>query len=224
MSTDPAQPAHGDAQGAPAAASDPWDAQPAGAAPSEQELRAAYEAELSRLTSADVVLQAVVSLLNIGGYRLGLMPPPDGSGGAQESGPAQASATRDLEQVRDAIDGVRGLLGILERRRPTDDLRQLRDALSQLQLAYAREAGAGAAQAQAQPAAGKERTPAGADTPEARRAPTGGEERPSGGEERPSSREERPSRKSPGEDQDERSSRKPPGPAEASGRLWVPGR
>ena len=34
--------------------------------PSEEELRAAYEAELSRITSAELMLQAAVSLLNIG--------------------------------------------------------------------------------------------------------------------------------------------------------------
>ena len=97
---------------------------------SEDELRAAYEAEMSRITSADMVLQAAVSLLNIGGYRLGLS-----AGRDQPVGGA-----RDLEQVRDAIDGARALLPILERTRP-NELRPLRDALSQLQMAYAREAG-----------------------------------------------------------------------------------
>ena len=63
--------------------------------------RAAYEAELSRITSADMILQAAVSLLNLGGRRLGLAPGAEGE--------------RDLEQVRDAVDGVRALLGILER-------------------------------------------------------------------------------------------------------------
>ena len=76
--------------------------------PSEEELRAAYEEELSRITSADLALQAAVSLLNIGGRRLGL------STAAGEP----ADGGRDLEQVRDAIDGVRALLVILERRRP----------------------------------------------------------------------------------------------------------
>jgi hypothetical protein len=120
---------------------------------SEQELRAAYEAEMSRITSADMVLQAAVSLLNIGGYRLGL------SAGRDQ--PAAGDA-RDLEQVRDAIDGARALLPILERRRP-EELRPLRDALSQLQMAYAREAGAGepaaAAAAQA-PSTAKQAPPA----------------------------------------------------------------
>ena len=61
--------------------------------PSEQELRAAYEAELSRITSADMMLQAAVSLLNIGSYRLA-GPPPAGEGASQ------AASGRDLEQVR----------------------------------------------------------------------------------------------------------------------------
>jgi hypothetical protein len=138
---------------------------PAGAAgaPSEEELRAAYEAELSRITSADLVLQTAASLLNLGARRLGLT-------GAAES-------ERDLEQVRDAIDGVRGLMPILERRCGAE-LPQLRDALSQLQMAYAREAQGGAP----------------------KQAPAG----------------EAASQQPP--------STKGPGPAEASGRLWVPGR
>ena len=45
-----------------------------GAQPSEEEMRAAYEAELSRITSADMILQSAASLLNIGGLRLGLVP------------------------------------------------------------------------------------------------------------------------------------------------------
>jgi hypothetical protein len=111
--------------------------------PSEAELRAAYEAELSRITPADMMLQAAVSLLNLGARRLGLTgaPEPSGSGDAADAAPA--GAEHDLGQVRDAIDGVRALLAILERSMP-EELRPLRDALSQLQIAYAREAPAGA--------------------------------------------------------------------------------
>jgi hypothetical protein len=140
-----------------------------GGEPSEAELRAAYEAELARITSAEMVLQAAVSLLNLGGRRLGL-----GEGG---------EAHRDLPQVRDAIDAVRGLLPVLERAVP-QEIAPLRDALSQLQMAYAREVQGG-------PPA-----PAGAA---------------GGGE--PGAQEPAPD---PGA--------KGPGPAESSGRLWVPGR
>ena len=48
-----------------------------------------------------MMLQAAVSLLNIGGYRLGSPPRP---GRARRR--AAGAARRDLEQVRDAIDGV----------------------------------------------------------------------------------------------------------------------
>jgi hypothetical protein len=137
--------------------------------PSEAELRAAYEAELSRLTSADVVLQSAVSLLNLGARRLGLVGgDPTAAGGAP-------SPERDLEQVRDAIDAVRGLMPVIDRRAPKE-ARPLRDALSQLQMAYAREASA-QAPPQAQTAPPAPETPAGKA-----------------------------------------------GPAESSGRLWVPGR
>ncbi len=158
--------------------------------PSEEQMRAAYEAELSRLTSADVVLQATVSLLNIGARRLGLVGGPEGPG-------AQQPPERDLEQVRDAIDAVRGLMPVIERRAP-QEARALREALSQLQMAYAREAQAGAP-TQAPP--GEPDPPAdapGAGGPQG--APAG---RPPAGQ----------------------IGGKPgPGPAESSGRLWVPGR
>jgi hypothetical protein len=99
---------------------------------SEEQLRAAYEEELSRITATDMMAQASVSLLNIGARRLAS---PSDAG--EQSG-------RDLEQARDAIDGARALLEILERRIP-QELRPLRDALSRLQMTYAREAGAAAA-------------------------------------------------------------------------------
>ena len=119
--------------------------------PTEEELRAAYEAELSRISSADMMLQATVSLLNIGRLRLGARVAQAGEG---ESGGAGAV---DLEQVRDAIDGARALLSVLDRRF-AKELGPLRDALSQLQLAYAREAGA-AAGAQAAAAEAGEQGP-----------------------------------------------------------------
>jgi hypothetical protein len=104
--------------------------------PTEEELQAAYEAELKRIRVDDVLVQTVVSLLNLGGRRAGLAP------GSEDE--------RDLEQVRDAIEGVRALLPLVE---PTlgPDAAQLRQALSQLQIAYARESGT-PAPAEPQPA------------------------------------------------------------------------
>jgi hypothetical protein len=171
-----------DPQGSAAGARDPRGAEQA----SDDELRAAYEEELNRITSAELMLQSAVSLLNVAGRRLGLAPP------AAEGEQPPPAGERDLEQVREAIDGVRALFGVLERRFGRE-IAPLRDALSQLQLAYAREAQAGAQAAAAQRAeddsAPSER---GAPPPEAKGEQDSGE--------------------------------RGPGPAEASGRLWVPGR
>ncbi|HWI06312.1 MAG TPA: hypothetical protein VNT54_02205 [Solirubrobacteraceae bacterium] len=99
---------------------------PAGAADAEglteEELRAAYEAELARVRVEDVLIQTVVSLLNLAARKAGLT-------GAQEE--------PDFEQVRQAIDGTKALLPLVEPKLGAD-AKQVRDALSQLQLAYAR--------------------------------------------------------------------------------------
>jgi len=180
---------------------------PAGASgrdqPSEEELRAAYEAELERITTAEVIMQTAVSLLNLGARRL---RPPEGRSDAAEQDAAAAQSAvggspgaggrRDLEQVRDAIDGVRGLMDVLERRYPRE-IAPLRDALSQLQLAYAREA-------QGSPAP----APEGAASAQAGGAGASGQSEP------------QPSGATEGDQEGGRG----PGPAESSGRLWVPGR
>jgi hypothetical protein len=94
--------------------------------PSEEELRAHLEEELRRVTVRDVLLQTVVTLVNLAGQRLGL-------GEAGREG-------RDLEQVRLAIESVRALLPLLESSgEGAEQVRPIRDALSQLQLVYARE-------------------------------------------------------------------------------------
>ena len=97
-----------------------------GRQPTEDELRAAYEAELKRLRVEDVVLQTVVSLLNLGGRRAGVAP------GTEDEA--------DPEQVRLAIEGARALLPLVEDALGPDAA-QLREAIAQLQLAYARMAG-----------------------------------------------------------------------------------
>jgi hypothetical protein len=164
-----------------------------GGEPTEEELRAAYEAELSRLTTTDMMAQTAVSLLNLGARRLA--PPSD-----DPTRPAE----RDLEQARDAIDGVRALLDILERRIP-QELRPLRDALSRLQMAYAQEMGSPpappAAAAPPGPAAGEQPVPGGAGSQGGPSAPPQGQD--------PAAPKDQP---------------QGPGPAESSGRLWVPGR
>jgi len=143
--------------------------------PTEEEMRAALEAELKQVTVDDVLLQTAVSLINLGGRRAGLVPGTEGE--------------HDLEQVQVAIDGVAALLPLLERR-GRDEVRPLRDALSQLQMAYAQQA----------------RAP----------APSGGEQPPSGGDQ-PLAGEQTPS------GEQAQSGDAPAGPAQRSGRLWVPG-
>jgi hypothetical protein len=159
---------------------------PAGGEPTEEEMRAAYEAELQRLTATDMIAQATVSLLNIGAYRMGAPGPAEGG----EPGGPPGGDGRDLEQVRDAVDGARALLEILERRMP-GELGPLRDALSRLQMAYAREV-------QAVPPASEPATPSSPPAQESPAPAAGAPEQPGD----PSG----------------------PGPAESSGRLWVPGR
>ena len=125
---------------------------------SEEEIRA-IEAEMEKLTVDDVLLQTVVTLINLGARKAGLAAPP----GEQE-------AKRDLEQTRQAIEGARALLPLLESRH-AQEIAPLKDALSRLQMAFVQLSGG-------QP-------PAPADEPK------------------------------PGEEGG--------GPAQSSGRLWVPG-
>ena len=90
---------------------------------SEEELRARLEEELRKITVEDVLLQTAVTLINLGGQRLGLS--------------AETKDTRDLRQARVAIEALRALMPVLGDRE--DVMQPLQDALSQLQLAYARE-------------------------------------------------------------------------------------
>jgi hypothetical protein len=138
--------------------------------PTEEELRAAYEQQLKQIKVDDVLIQTVLSLINLGSLRAGVVP-----GNESEADP---------QQLREAIEGIRALLPLVE---PAlgPDARQIRDALSRLQMEYARLAGGGAPQAGGEPPAGDQPAP---DKPQ------------------------------------EDPNREGPGPAEASGRLWVPGR
>jgi hypothetical protein len=136
----------------------------AGRQPTEEELRAAYQAQLEeqlkQLRVEDVLVQTIVTLINLGGRKAGLAPGTEGE--------------RDPEQLRLAIEGARALLPLIEDQLGPDG-GTIRDALSQLQLGYSRLAGAGAA--------------------------------PSEGGDQGAEQERQPG----------------PGPAQSSGRLWVPG-
>lgn len=113
-----------------------------GRQPTEEEMYAAYEAEMKKLRVEDVLLQTLVSLLNIGGRKAGLAP------GTQDE--------RDVGQLRTAIDGARALLPLLEAELGPD-AGQIREALSQLQMAYVQLGGGGDG--------GPEGTPDAADSP-----------------------------------------------------------
>jgi hypothetical protein len=157
--------------------------------PTDEELRAAYEAQVKKLRVDHILLETVVSVVNLGMRRTGLAP------GTEDE--------RDPGQVRMAIEAIRALMPLVEQAAP-QQAAPLRDALSQLQLAFVRigsaEAGAGAA-------AGE--TGGGSE------APGGGPEAPGGGPEAPGG--------GPSPEPSTERKRDEPGPAQRSGRLWVPG-
>jgi hypothetical protein len=148
--------------------------------PTDEQLRAAYEEEIKRLRIEQVVLESIVTIINLGMRRSGLLP------GTEDE--------RDVDQVEVAIETVRSQMPVLERIAP-DQLPRIRDALSQLQLAFVRVGG------QAAPVG------AGAEAPLSQPA------------------DESASHVAGQPQGDEAESIKPgePGPAQRSGRLWVPG-
>jgi hypothetical protein len=146
--------------------------------PTEEELRAAYEAQIKQVRIEHVLLEHVVTVANLGLRRTGLAP------GTEDE--------RDPEQVRLAIDAIRALLPLLETSMP-EQAAQIKDALSQLQFAYVKIGGGGAAEAES--AGGSEQPQPEPAQPEPRTQPTQPDE--------PASEEG--------------------GPAQRSGRLWVPG-
>jgi hypothetical protein len=87
--------------------------------PSEEQIRA-FEEQLKRLRVEDVLVQTLVTFVNLGARRLGLTGEPE---------------SRDLDQAKLAIEGARALMPLV----PSEELGPIRDALSQLQMAFARE-------------------------------------------------------------------------------------
>lgn len=103
----------------------------------QEEMLRQMEEEMRRVRVQDLIAQSVVSIINVSYRRI-----------AKED-------ERDLEQARIGIEAVRGLVGVLD----DDSQREIRNALSQLQVLYARHAGG-------EPAAGEEPAPApGAEPP-----------------------------------------------------------
>ncbi len=83
--------------------------------PSQEELRARLEEQLRKLRVQDLMVESVVSLLNLTARRI-----------AKED-------ERDLEQAKLGIDAVRAWLDLL----PEEAASQIRNALSELQVLYA---------------------------------------------------------------------------------------
>jgi len=110
--------------------------QPSEGQPSEEELRAQLEEEIKKVRVEDVVLQSAVSILNLTARRI-----------AKDD-------ERDLAQAKVGIDAGRALVELVSE----DAQPQLRQALSELQLLYAKHAG--------EPTAGdEEETGGGAEPP-----------------------------------------------------------
>ena len=160
--------------------------------PSEEELRAAYEAELKKIRVEQILLEQVVTLINLGMRRTGMVP------GTEDE--------RDPGEVRLAIEAVRALLPLIDQSAAAQ-AGAVRDALSQLQMAYVRIGGG--PEPGAAPGGGEAPSPPGQAVPDGPgdTAPGGPQKPPAP----PASPEAEPGK--PGE----------PGPAQRSGRLWVPG-
>jgi hypothetical protein len=168
-----------------------------GGEPTEEELRAAYEAEIKKVRVEHVVLEHIVTLVNLGMRRTGLAP------GTEDE--------RDLAQVRLAIEAVRALMPVIEQVAPPQ-AGPIRDALSQLQLAYVRIGGQPAPGSEsAGPAPGPPAPGPPAPAPPVPGQPAPDPSEPSAGA--PPSAAPPPEPPVSGE----------PGPAQRSGRLWIPG-
>ena len=99
-------------------ASDPTQPPGGPGAPSEEELRAALEEQMRQVTVDDLILQTAASLVNLTARRIAK---PD---------------EQDLDQGKRGIDAIRALAPFIE----GEQAGQVRQALSELQMLYAREA------------------------------------------------------------------------------------
>jgi hypothetical protein len=88
----------------------------------DQELIAELQAELNRLKVSDLLLQTVYTISSLGYHRL-------------------SGESKDLEQSRLAIEALKALLPVLEGAVPEEALRDFRQVLANMQIAYASAAG-----------------------------------------------------------------------------------
>ena len=134
----------------PSRAGGPEEAPPA----TEEELQRRLEEQLRQVRVQDLLLESVASILNLSARRIG------------------KADERDLDQARVGIEAVRAVVDLLE----PGPREQVREALSQVQMLYAREAQGGGGEP-----GGGEPDP-GSQTP----PPGGAEPRPGSGGDRPS--------------------------------------
>jgi uncharacterized protein (DUF2236 family) len=92
-------------------------AEPQREPPTEEEMQRALEEQLRQIRVQDLLLESVASILNLSARRIAK---PD---------------EQDLEQGRIGIEAVRAVVGLLE----PETQEQVREALSQVQMLYARE-------------------------------------------------------------------------------------
>jgi hypothetical protein len=117
--------------------------------PTEEELRQRIEEQLRTVRVQDVLLESVVSLINLTARRI-----------AKED-------ERDLEQARVGIEAVRAVVDLLD----DEPAKQVRSALSEIQMLYAKQAEGGPVE----PEGGAEAP--GAEAPPSSRGAAGGPSR-----------------------------------------------
>jgi hypothetical protein len=92
--------------------------------PSSEEFAAAFVHHLGRTPVRDLIIQAMATMADAAGIRMGLGP----------EGPAVA----DLAQARTAIEILRALVVVADQELGPAAIRPFREPLAQLQLAYAK--------------------------------------------------------------------------------------
>jgi hypothetical protein len=99
----------------------------------QEELQRRLEEQLRKVRVQDLLLESVVSILNLSARRIG------------------KADERDLDQARVGIEAVRAVLDLID----PEPREQVREALSQVQVLYAREAKGGGEE----PSSGDEQQP-----------------------------------------------------------------
>lgn len=89
--------------------------------PSEEELVAKLEEELRKLTPSDILLQTAFTLSSLAYRKL-------------------SEEDCDLVQARQAIEGLKAIVPVLERSVPEQTQKDLQQVIANLQLAYAQAA------------------------------------------------------------------------------------